>query len=128
MIKQAVCALIYRPDNKILGVSRKDDKTKFGLVGGKVEKNEQPTSALIREVKEETGLEVISFKECFTTYDDEYWVITYICEVKGDILPQDKLDPSETGVIKDVTWEELFDGPFGSYNRYLYTHLYSPQD
>ena len=42
---------------KVLAVSRKNDKTKFGLAGGKVDPGETFIEAAIRECYEETGLE-----------------------------------------------------------------------
>ena len=32
---EAVCALIHRPNGKILGVSRKNNPNDMGLIGGK---------------------------------------------------------------------------------------------
>jgi 8-oxo-dGTP pyrophosphatase MutT (NUDIX family) len=49
----------------ILAVSRRHDKSKFGLPGGKLEPNESHWSAAIRETKEETGIKVLSYKEIF---------------------------------------------------------------
>lgn len=59
-MKQAVVALIIK-DGLILSISRRNDKTKFGLIGGKVDEGETLEQALIREVKEESG---ITIKEC----------------------------------------------------------------
>lgn len=51
--------LILLIDNGfILGTSRKYDKTKFGLIGGKAEPNETPKEAAIRECFEETDIVV----------------------------------------------------------------------
>lgn len=46
--------MIIVSDGLILCVSRKDDHTKFGLPGGKIEKGESALSAAIRETFEET--------------------------------------------------------------------------
>jgi 8-oxo-dGTP pyrophosphatase MutT (NUDIX family) len=65
-LKQAAVMLIVREDGMILGVTRKNDHTKFGLPGGHVEPNEDPKDAAIRETFEETGIRVY---ECEYMYD-----------------------------------------------------------
>lgn len=57
-MKQAAVMLIIK-DELILGISRKDNPTKFGLIGGKIEEDELPINAAIREVFEETGIKII---------------------------------------------------------------------
>jgi ADP-ribose pyrophosphatase YjhB (NUDIX family) len=113
----AVCALIYRGD-KMIGVSRKDDPANFGLVGGKVDPGEDRASALRREIKEETGLNIIKGKLIFTRKDHGFMCYVYLCEVEGEISTNEK------GVVKEVTWEELFNGHFGNFNRELYKSIY----
>ena len=114
-MKEAVLALMFNEDKtKIIGVSRKDDQNAFGLVGGKVEPNETHISALYREVLEETGLKITKAKKIFKQFDGNMDCTTYICDYYGEI------NTNEAGVVKLVTWEELFNGPFGSYNRELY--------
>lgn len=56
----AVCALVVREDGKVLGVTRKTDHNAWGLVGGKIDPGETAIEAIIREVKEETGLNLIN--------------------------------------------------------------------
>lgn len=54
-MKKAAVVLIVE-DGKILTVSRKYDLTKFSLPGGKVDLEESPAEAAIREAFEETGI------------------------------------------------------------------------
>lgn len=117
-MKEAVCALIFRGD-KIIGVSRKDNPNDFGLIGGKVEVGETKARALQREIMEECGLTIIQGKLIFTRFDNDVMSYTYLCEVEGEIKT------NEMGVVKEVTWEELFNGSFGDYNRRLYKKLYN---
>lgn len=56
MRKAAVMLIIQ--DGKILAVSRRYDKTKFGLPGGKRDDNETTLQCGIRETLEETGVTV----------------------------------------------------------------------
>jgi len=58
-MREAAVSLIIK-DGLILGISRRDDFTKFGLIGGKLEKGESPIDAAIRETKEECGINIIS--------------------------------------------------------------------
>ena len=56
---KASCVLLIDKINKLfLSVSLKTDKTDFNLPGGKVEKSETFKQAAIREMKEETGLNI----------------------------------------------------------------------
>lgn len=116
-MKKAVCALIFTDNNKILAVSRKDDSTDFGLVGGKVDPGETPEEALIRETKEETGLDVVEYRQVFEIEDSGFVCTTYLCQVSGQISSNEK------GVVKEVDWVDLFKGTFGSYNSQLFNHL-----
>jgi len=80
-MKKASCILLIDEKNKLfLSVSLKTDKTDFNLPGGKVEKGETFKQAAIREMKEETGLDILEkdliiFQEDFV---DGFQVITYL--------------------------------------------------
>jgi mutator protein MutT len=70
LTKNAV-AIIVNDDNKILLLKRADEpKTwepnKWALVGGGIEKGENPNEAVQREIKEETGLDIDKFTDTFT--------------------------------------------------------------
>lgn len=112
-MREAVVALIYRGD-KILAVSRKNDPNDFGLIGGSIEEGEERVDALRREIKEETNLDLLKEKHIFTRTDNDFICYTYLCEVEGDVKT------TETGVVKEVSWSELFKGSFGEYNRNLF--------
>lgn len=64
----SVVAAIFQ-NGKILAVSRRNNPNDLGLVGGKVDLGETPEQALIREVKEETGLTVEKFDLVFTRFE-----------------------------------------------------------
>lgn len=78
MSKIAVCVLIV--DHKsceFLSVSLKEDHTDFNLPGGKVELGETLIEAGIREVKEETGINIYNLEFLYESTDEEYQVITF---------------------------------------------------
>lgn len=119
-MKQAVVALIIK-DGLILCISRRHDKSKFGLIGGKVDTNETLEQALAREVKEETSIIV---KDCSLIYErvelgdgldgvDYYSCCYYVNDWEG--TPQS----CEEGEVKWLTAEEVTDtkAAFGDYNR-----------
>ena len=87
-----VGALIFY-DNKALFVKSHKWKGKYTISGGHIELGETLESALKREVREETGLEIyklrfISFQEFI--YDDAFWkrkhyiFFDFACEAKSN--------------------------------------------
>ena len=124
--KRAVVALIYNPEKSlVLAVSRKYDKSLFGLPGGKVDEVETWEEAVKREIFEETGLTITKCEWIWDRSDkgelDEYYAKVYFCEVSGEIHPD--VEHGETGIVKYVGWQVLFDGPFSDYNKALYEVL-----
>ncbi len=71
-------------DNKLLLMRRiKDGSQYFTLVGGRLKEGESVEQALIREVKEETGLTItrarqVFFEEHPEPYNEQY---IYLCEI-----------------------------------------------
>jgi len=102
--------------NKILVMHRnKHGSQYFTLVGGRVNDNETIEQALVREVKEETGLEVIRARLVFVEehpapYNEQY---IFLCEV----APHESVaiqDTSEEGFMNRIDinihkplWSEL---------------------
>ena len=86
----AISAVIAR-GSRILLVRRKSDDFLGGIYefpGGEVEKNESIHDALLREVKEETGLRVSAVKNYLGSFDYESEkgrtrVFNYLVEVAG---------------------------------------------
>jgi len=98
----AVCVLIININNNdFLSVSLKEDHTDFNLPGGKVEMNESFEEAAIREVKEETGLNVFSLNFLYKDIDTDYEVITYYTKEY-----QGFLNTHENHIVK---WLPLYD-------------------
>lgn len=119
-MRQAAVMLVIK-DGLILGITRRSDKTKYGLLGGKVSLNETPQQAAIRESLEEAGIIV---KSCIEIYkriepgdgslngEDFHSTCFYATDWSGD--PQD----SEEGNVKWLTVDEITctKAAFGDYN------------
>lgn len=119
----AVCALITNDDGQILAVSRKNDPNAFGLPGGKLDPGETLPQAIIRELKEETGLTFsdvipIFMAMCGPGKDGRsFYTVTFTGTVSGSI------STNEAGVVSWVSRKTLLDGPFADYNRKLFASL-----
>ena len=117
--KLAAVALIFSEDKtKLLGVSRKDNSKLFGLPGGKVDEGESMSEGVIREVKEETGLDVKSVSPIFLREDGEFVAAVYLVnDYDGEVSTK------ESGVVSWITFEDLKQGAFSEYNTKLEQHL-----
>ena len=116
----AVCALIFDTDNRILSVSRKNNPNDFGLIGGKKEDNETLIDALYREVKEETGLDIVKHTLIYELKENNYLVYTFLVKTKGSI------NTSEKGIVQWLSKTEidkLLTGSFGKYNKELFKSI-----
>jgi 8-oxo-dGTP diphosphatase len=119
-MKQAAVNLVIK-DGLILAITRRHDKTIYGLPGGKVDANETPEQAAKREANEECGIVV---NTCVFVYkrtelgdganqiDFESYTY-YATDWSGE--PKN----SEEGNVAWLTAEELTDtkAAFGDYNR-----------
>ena len=67
------------------------NKNKYIGVGGHVEKGETPDEAVVREVKEETGLDLLSFNKrglvyfVLNGYEEEMYIYTSL-DFKGELI------------------------------------------
>ena len=92
-----VCAAVIKINSKFLITTRPEGTHLCGqweFPGGKVEDGELPESALVRELKEELGIDIT--ESCLApltfashVYDDFHLLMPlYICRVwKGDVTP-----------------------------------------
>mgnify|MGYP001167808258 FL=1 len=77
-MNSAVCVLVVNKNNlEFLSVTLKNDHTDYNLPGGKVELEETLEEAGIREVKEETGIDIYNLSFLYKDIDDIYEVTTF---------------------------------------------------
>lgn len=117
MILSTLCYI--EKDGKYLMLHRtkkKNDinKDKWLGIGGKFEENESPEECIIREVKEETGLTLKSYKlRCIVTYVSTTWETEYMYvftsnDFTGEIIECNEGDLQwivKNEVTKLNTWE-----------------------
>lgn len=118
---QAVCAVVLGDDGSAYGVSRKQDHTKFGFGGGKVDPGELPEEALVRELKEEMGIDVAWMQRILTDVcngEVAYVTHCYLIGYRGEPTTQ----PGE-GIVAKVMAKDLLEGPFGEYNQLVIKKL-----
>lgn len=80
-------AIILNEKNEVLLLHR-TDKDLWNLPGGKVEAGEAPWEACVREVKEETGLDVV-VDRCVGLYykrEQDEVVFQFVCTITGGEL------------------------------------------
>jgi len=107
MLKIALLFIVI--DNKALLFKRSDTETtnpgKYGMLGGKVEKNESPEEALKREVTEEAGVNLTTFHPLGKFYDKNCELnIFYTNEFDVDNIT---LNTNEHSSFKFFSMEEL---------------------
>jgi ADP-ribose pyrophosphatase YjhB (NUDIX family) len=89
---------IIMDENKRVLLCHRRDLDLWNLPGGKVEEKESPWVAVIREIKEETGLEtkITHLSGVYSKPDKNEIVFSFICEVKGgEITMTDEADKIE---------------------------------
>lgn len=117
-MRDAAVMLIVK-DGLILSISRRNDKTKFGLPGGKVEPNESICAGAIRETLEETGVLVTNCELIFQRNEpkdspdgeDFNCYCYYATDWSGEAVD------SEEGKVVWLSEEELI-GPMGAFPDY----------
>lgn len=103
-----VAAVIEYGDKQVLlGHNRAWPQKWFGLITGFLEKHEHPDECVIREVKEEVGLDgtIMSFIGHYTFRRMNQVILAYHIKADGDIILDDELDEVKVVPFAEVkTW------------------------
>ena len=119
-MKRSVQIVLINENKEVLAVSRKDNHTNMGLIGGKVDPEDiDEISAAIRETKEETGLDITNLRLIFAMHKEKYMGYTYLADYSGEIYTD------EPHVVKWTTFDEIISGTFGTWNQLVYDSLIS---
>ena len=114
--------VLINEEGLILLVSRKNDHTSFSLPGGKVDEGETFEEAAIREVKEETGLDIKNLTMIFAMHRKGRMGHTFLAEYSGKINYDKQEEPH---VVKWGEMKEATKGSFGYWNKLVKKSLNS---
>lgn len=123
LMHHTVVALIIR-NKKYLLVERATFPSGFALITGHVDDGESPQEALVREVKEEIGVDIISLNLIFEGVignsscnkgADIHRTFVFECRVNGEI----KLNKEENKIWKWYSKDEMKRERLGEYWRRL---------
>lgn len=114
MEKSCLTTLCYiERDNKYLmmhRVKKENDinKDKWIGVGGHFEENESPEECLLREVKEETGLTLLSYRfRGLITFISDRWDTEYMCLYTADEYEGELIAECSEGTLEWVDKQRL---------------------
>jgi 8-oxo-dGTP pyrophosphatase MutT (NUDIX family) len=117
-MKKTVQVVLINEHNQALCVSRKDNHSDFGLPGGKMDPCDlTELDAIVRETKEETGLDITNMQLIYATHKDGSMGYTYIAKYSGEI------NYTEPHIVKWGTFDDLIKGTFGKWNYCVWLSL-----
>ena len=105
-----VAALIQYEDKIILARNSLWPEGRFSFITGFLERNESPAQAVVREVKEEVGLNVTSLGliGCYSLFEKNQIILAHWVAAAGEVLTG-----NEISEVKLVSREELGFWQFG---------------
>ncbi|MEJ2098544.1 MAG: NUDIX domain-containing protein, partial [Desulfobacterales bacterium] len=88
-----VAALVEREGTVVLVRNKEWPPKMYGLVTGFLEKNETPESGVLREVKEELGLDgrIDEFIGCYSFFEMNQLILAFHVQVRGQIVLGEEL-------------------------------------
>lgn len=129
----AVLLFVRNAGGEVLAISRKEDHTQFGLIGGKVDPEDGPVDpdqlvetlrrATVREVHEEIGVALRPEDlVCVFHHPDEHGYWNFCFGVRDGVEVVASTQEGE-GVTAWVPWDVLVDGPFKEFNTALRAYV-----
>jgi 8-oxo-dGTP pyrophosphatase MutT (NUDIX family) len=124
VLMPCVTAVIHDDSGRLL-VARHAGSGIWGTPGGAIDPNEAPATAVVREVREETGLEIRALgvigawggPEFLVTYENgdqcSYVMIAYQCEIIGGEMCPDGEEVLELRYVDAVELGHLSLSPWG---------------
>lgn len=122
LTKVAEYAMIFNPEGKILILQFWDNHNNtWHFPGGRLEHGDESVEALKREVKEETGLDIVVEQPFFTKYFDENspkYGVFFLARVDGsaEVTISDEhqayrwIGEDEVDEVDEVDWKQGFYG------------------
>ncbi len=106
-----VAAIVERGGEIVLARNKAWPENMFGLITGFLEKNETPGDAILREVKEELGLEgeIVSLVGVYGFFERNQLLVAYHVRAAGEIVAGEEL-----AEIKSVPPERLKPWAYGT--------------
>jgi 8-oxo-dGTP pyrophosphatase MutT (NUDIX family) len=136
LLLPSVGGIIYDVEGRVLLVQQRDNSS-WSLPGGVIEPDETPADAIVREAREETGLQVRPDKvlgvfggpDCVVRYangdETQYVAIIFECAVTGGGL---SLETDETSSARFVARRELDSLDIAPWIRDILRSLYPKPD
>jgi 8-oxo-dGTP diphosphatase len=113
MTRPRVCAAIINNGRILMVYHRSPTESYWTLPGGGIDSNETPEQAIVREVKEETGLDVAISHLLFTENYEFGLSHCYLANLSGNDIPslghdpEDSHLPKEKQLLQAVAWHDL---------------------
>lgn len=104
MFTIGVFAIIFNSERQVL-LCHRSDYDLWNLPGGGLEPGEAPWEGVLREVKEETGIDVkvVKLQGVYSRPDRSQIVFSFICEqVSGELALSDEADKIEYFSLRDM--------------------------
>lgn len=101
-VKFTLCFVSYKEKILMLFRNKEPNKGRWNGVGGKIEQGEAPREAALREIMEESGLQVTSISyQGIVSWNNEGGMYVFLAESDTDLL----IDCDEGSLAwKDIEW------------------------